>query len=217
MWFALYCVVQSAAANGGGGGEDMQQVLMEQLAQMSQNLADSRMAAKEFQEAAARAQAAQAAAEAELAAQIKKVEAQAAEMSRLRDKVSFAALDATNEQLKQARAEAAEAKTENEALKDQNRILYQNYADIKSVECEKAPEPANCFYFGAFFSRFCLVSVVVCCCSFHPFVQHRAPNHARRRGVQNCRRGSSELREGCAVCLGARVGGRAGRTGAERD
>jgi len=125
-----------ARGKGRGGapgptGEDMQ-LLMDQLSQLSQSLADSQMAKKEFQDLAQKAEAAQKAAEAELALQLKKADAQAGEMSKLRDKVSFAALDATNEQLKQARAEAAEAKAENEALKDQNRILFQNYADINT-------------------------------------------------------------------------------------
>jgi Zn-dependent oligopeptidase len=112
--------------------EDMQ-LLMEQLGALSQSLADSQMSNKELQDAAARATALHEQSQIENQFMMKKLEAQDREMTKLRDKVSFAALDATNEQLKAAKAEAAQALEENEALKAQNQILYQNYADIKSV------------------------------------------------------------------------------------
>lgn len=112
--------------------EDMQ-LLMEQLGALSQSLADSQMSNKELAEAGARAAALHEQAQVEARFMVKKLEDQEREMNKLRDKLSFAALDATNEQLKTARAEAAEALKENEALKAQNQILYQNYADIKSV------------------------------------------------------------------------------------
>lgn len=112
--------------------EDMQ-LLMEQLGALSQSLADSQMSNKELQDAAARATALHEQSQIENQFMMKKLEAQEREMTKLRDKVSFAALDATNEQLKAAKAEAAQALEENEALKAQNQILYQNYADIKSV------------------------------------------------------------------------------------
>jgi len=110
--------------------EDMQ-LLMEQLGALSQSLADSQMSNKELQDAAARATALHEQSQIENQFMMKKLEAQEREMTKLRDKVSFAALDATNEQLKAAKAEAAQALEENEALKAQNQILYQNYADIK--------------------------------------------------------------------------------------
>ena len=110
--------------------EDMQ-LLMEQLGALSQSLADSQMSNKELQDAAARATALHEQSQIENQFMMKKLEAQEREMNKLRDKVSFAALDATNEQLKAAKAEAAQALEENEALKAQNQILYQNYADIK--------------------------------------------------------------------------------------
>lgn len=110
--------------------EDLQ-LLMEQLSALSQSLADSQMANVELQQTSAQTQELYDQMKIERDFTIKKVEQQEKEMQKLKDKMSFSALDATNEQLKQLKIEAAELQKESEALKQQNRILYQNYADIK--------------------------------------------------------------------------------------
>lgn len=111
--------------------EDMQ-LLMDQISQLSQSLADSQMANVELEQTSTRTRELHDAMKVERDFMIVKSEQQEKEMNRLKEKMSFSSLDAINEQLKQVKAEAAEMQKENEALKQQNQILYQNYADIKS-------------------------------------------------------------------------------------
>lgn len=113
--------------------EDLQ-LLMDQISQLSQAFADSQMANTELTQASIKTQQLYDQMKVERDFMIAKTEVQEKEMAKLKEKISFSALDATNEQLKQLKSEAQEMAKENEALKQQNHILYQNYADIKSVD-----------------------------------------------------------------------------------
>ena len=112
--------------------EDMQ-LLMDQLSALSQSLADAQMSNVELRQTNERTQELYDQMKIERDFMIAKSEAHEKEMGKLKEKISFTALDATNEQLKQLKLEHSEMSQENEALKSQNHILYQNYADIKSV------------------------------------------------------------------------------------
>ena len=118
-------------ASGAPTAEDLQ-LLMDQLSALSQSLADASMSNKELSDNCTRLQLLHDQSKVENQFMVAKCESQEKEMARLREKISFANLDATNEALKVSKAEVVELRQENEALKAQNQILYQNYADINA-------------------------------------------------------------------------------------